>query len=381
MAPDHFDVTIVGAGVVGLALAQRLSRAKFLANRSVLLLDQERSFGQHISSRNSEVIHAGLYYPGDSLKASLCVRGKELLYEHCQQYNVPHRRLGKLIVAGPGETGELERLEKQGVANGVSDLTILDRRQLAARESAISGAAALLSPSSGIVDAHEYMVSLLHQAEVQGVLFAPRTRVLTVEPEPGRFKMLTCIGDAADQEFYRFSCSVLINCTGLDATHLARSIAGMDEALIPQLHLCKGDYFSYRGANPFSHLIYPVPEANAVGLGIHATLDMSGRLRFGPDTQFLDQVEYQVDPGKAEVFSDAIRRYFPAIKASDLSPDYSGIRPKLAGPGQPPADFLIQQAAEHRIPGLFQLVGIESPGLTASLAIAELVRDLVRDYL
>ena len=385
-AIDHFDVAIIGAGVVGLALAQRLSEDKFMANRRIVLLDQESSFGQHISSRNSEVIHAGIYYPSGTQKARLCVRGKELLYEHCQRYSVPHRRLGKLIVAGPGETGELERLENQGISNGVTDLVMLDRQALISRESAVAGAAALFSPSSGIVDAHDYMLSLLHLAEINGVLFAPRTQVLAIDSETDCFAVATRIGTGDDQDSYRFRCTVLINCAGLEATSLGRKIGGINEATLPRLYLCKGDYFSYQRSNPFKHLIYPVPEANTVGLGIHATLDMAGRLRFGPDTQYLDSIDldnidYQVDPGKAEAFSGAIRRYFPALDANHLSPDYAGIRPKLAGPGQAPADFLIQRTDQHGIPGLVQLFGIESPGLTASLAIAEEVRDSIRDYL
>jgi len=374
-------VAIVGAGVVGLAIAQRLSEGRQPIDRSVVLLEQESSCGQHISSRNSEVIHAGLYYPNDSLKARLCVRGKELLYEYCQRYEVPHRRLGKLIIAGPDEAGELERLQRQGMANGVTDLELLGPQQLRARESAVQGAAALLSPSSGIIDAHEYMVSLLRLAQMQGVQFAPRTQVLEIESGSDRFVVATCTGGESNRERFLFSCSVVINCAGLEATSLATTVAGIDAAVIPELHLCKGDYFSYRRSNPFNHLIYPVPEANTVGLGIHATLDLAGRLRFGPDTQYLDKVDYQVDPEKAELFTEAIRRYFPTINAADLIPDYAGIRPKLAGPGQPPADFLIQQADQHGVPGLVQLFGIESPGLTASLAIAEQIRDLVGDYL
>ena len=380
-ALDHFDVAIIGAGIIGLAIAQRVSEARFMANRSIVLLDQESSFGKHISSRNSEVIHAGLYYPDKSLKARLCVRGKELLYDHCRKYNVAHRRLGKLIVAGPAETGQLERLRNQGSSNGVDDLVMLDRQQLKSREHAVEGAAALFSPSSGIIDAHDYMLSLLRLAELRGVIFAPNTQVLTVESESDFFTVDTRLVNESDQHNYRLHCSVLINCAGLEATNLARQIDGINEAAIPALSLCKGDYFSYQGANPFTHLIYPVPESNTVGLGIHASLDMAGRLRFGPDTRYLDEVDYQVDPHKAEAFNQAIRRYFPAIDGSKLSPDYAGIRPKLSGPDQPPADFMIQQADQHGLPGLVQLFGIESPGLTASLAIADLVRDSIRDYL
>jgi L-2-hydroxyglutarate oxidase LhgO len=379
-ATDHFDIAIVGAGVIGLAIAQRLSAARHMANRSIVLLDQENSIGQHVSSRNSEVIHAGLYYPSGSLKADFCVRGKELLYAHCQRHRVPYRRLGKLVVAGPEETAELEKLQCQGNANGVMDLSILDRGALNRLENAVAGTAALFSPSSGIVDAHDFMLSLLHLAENNGVLFAPRTRVERIESEAEQFKVATLIGD--HQHSYHFCCSVLINCAGLEATRLAHRIDGINQTSIPELFLCKGDYFSFRGRNPFKHLVYPVPEANTAGLGIHATLDMAGRLRFGPDTQYVDKIDYQVDAAKAEAFSSAIQRYFPGIKAGDLNPDYAGIRPKLSGPGQPAADFLIQQADQHGVPGLVQLFGIESPGLTASLAVAEWIRDSVlRDLL
>ncbi|MBT8145259.1 MAG: NAD(P)/FAD-dependent oxidoreductase [Gammaproteobacteria bacterium] len=376
--PDHFDVAIIGAGVIGLAIAQRLSTADFMSNRSVLLLDQETSFGHHTSSRNSEVIHAGLYYPSGSMKAHLCVRGKELLYEHCQQFHVPHRQLGKLIVAGSAETGELERLMNQGNVNGVADLVILEGDELAALEPAVSGTAALFSPSSGIIDAHEFMVSLLRLAEDHGAVFAPRTRVVAVDTADGDFSVETQI---AGDTRYQFRCTSVINCAGLEATLLARKIDGVDEAVIPELHLCKGDYFSYQGASPFKHLIYPLPESNTVGLGIHATLDLAGRIRFGPDTTYLSDIDYRVRADKAAAFAEAISSYFPSIETSRLNPDYSGIRPKLAGPGESPADFMIQQVDQHGVPGLIQLFGIESPGLTASLAIAEQVRDSLQGWL
>ena len=372
---DQFDIAIVGAGVVGLAVAQRLSAAKSMARRSILLLDKESGIGQHISSRNSEVIHAGIYYPTGSLKANFCVRGKELLYEHCQRHGIPYRRLGKLVIASSEETGELERLKALGNANGVRDLSILDRIELISKEGAVTGSAALFSPSSGIVNAHEFMRSLLHLAENNGVLFAPRTEVSTVEPMNGQFNVSTLIGQ--QQEKYTFRCRMLINCAGLEAVRLARRVNGINQSSIPKLWLCKGDYFSYRGKTPFRHLVYPIPEINNAGLGVHATMDMANNLRFGPDTEFVDEIDYRVDVEKVERFCASIRRYFPTIKPGDLKPDYAGIRPKLSGPGDPASDFLIQQENTHGLPGLVQLIGIESPGLTASLAIAEWIRDLL----
>lgn len=379
---DHFDVAVVGAGVIGLAIAQRLSAAPFMRNRSLVLLEQESGFGQHTSSRSSEVIHAGIYYPSGSLKAALCVRGKELLYEHCRRYEIPHKRPGKLIVGNQGETDALERLLKQATANGVSDLQLLDGKSIREFEEQVIATLGLYSPSSGILDSHSYLMSLLHLAESQGVIYSPRTQVQVILNRGDESLVETRVSAAAGKgsEAYAFRAGVVICCTGLESVALASRIEGLNKTAIPRQYLCKGDYFSYAGRNPFKHLIYPLPEANTTGLGIHATLDMAGQLRFGPDTEYVDQVSYSIDPLKRERFAESIRRYFPALDATALNPDYAGIRPKLAGPGQAPADFLIQDAAGHGVPNLLQLFGIESPGLTASLAIGEKVTAMVRDY-
>lgn len=379
---DSFDVAVVGAGVIGLAIAQQLSAAPFMRGRSLVLLEQESGFGQHTSSRNSEVIHAGIYYPSGSLKALLCVRGKELLYEHCRRYDIPHKRVGKLIVGGQGEAEALERLLTQAASNGVSDLQLLEGKSIQELEAQVSGTLGLYSPSSGIINSHSYLTSLLHLAQSQGVVYSPRTQVQALFSRGNESlvetRIMTATGNVA--EAYVFRAGVVICCAGLEGAALASRIEGLNSGSIPRQYLCKGDYFSYAGRNPFRHLVYPLPESNTTGLGIHATLDMAGQLRFGPDTEYIDQVNYSIDPLKRERFAEAIRRYFPAVNATALNPDYAGIRPKLAGPGQPPADFVFQDAAGHGVPNLLQLFGIESPGLTASLAIGEKVTAIVRDY-
>ena len=380
---DKFDVCIAGAGVVGLAIAYQFACSPRYKNKSIVVLEQESGFGQHASSRNSEVIHAGIYYPEGSLKASLCVRGKELLYEHCRRYDIPHRRLGKLIVAQAGEESGLEALQSGAEANGVDDLRLIGQSALRVREPALSAACALLSPSTGIIDSHAFMQSLLHLAEQAGVQFAPYTCVRSVSTSSQGFVVDTRIsvgvgvGAGAGAEDYRFHSETFINCAGLEAQRLAARIDGVRAGSIPELHLCKGDYFIYRGSNPFSQLIYPLPETNTQGLGIHSTVDLGGRLRFGPDSQYVDTPDYQVDGGKATRFADAVKCYFPGVEVARLAPAYSGIRPKLAAEGEAAADFRIQAGDEHGVAGLIQLFGIESPGLTAGLAIGEYVCGLL----
>jgi L-2-hydroxyglutarate oxidase LhgO len=266
----------------------------------------------------------------------------------------------------------------------VTELCLLDQAEIKKLESSVSAVAALHSPVSGIIDSHAYMTSLLQQAETLGVVYAPRTRVEAIGNGGSGFVIDASIavrGQPGTREPYRFSAATVVNCTGLHATALAERISGVSAASIPRHHYCKGDYFSYLGRNPFQRLIYPMPEADSAGLGIHATLDLGGRVRFGPDTEYIEQAHYHIDPGKAVTFAARIRDYFPAIEAELLKPDYAGIRPKLTGPGEPAADFKIQDYREHGVPGLIQLFGIESPGLTASLAIAELVGQLAREEL
>lgn len=370
---DRFSVCIAGAGVIGLSIAYELSQSPRFSNGSIVILDQASSFGQQTSSRNSEVIHAGIYYPRDSLKARLCVRGKQLLYEYCDSYDIPFKRIGKCIISSDTESDSLEELKSRAEGNGVEDLVFWKQQRLQAEEPAVSARHALFSPSTGIVDSHSYMQSLLHQAEARGVLFAPLTRIETISRHNGGFELNTSIARGSVQESYSLGCEIFINCAGLQAQSLADCIQGVRPVQIPRLYPCKGDYFAYTGKNPFQHLIYPLPEANTQGLGVHSTTDMSGQCRFGPDTEYVDDIYYDVDASKVPAFAEAISSYFPAIDPARLTPSYSGIRPKLAGPGIAVADFVIQTPADNEEQGLFQFFGIESPGLTASLAIAEYI--------
>lgn len=368
---DSFDICIIGAGVIGLAVAYELAKKYKNEDISIVVLERESSFGQHTSSRNSEVIHAGIYYPTDSLKAKFCVTGKELLFSHCEQYDVPHRKTGKLIVAKNTEVAALEQLKKNAIANGVLDLQLLNRDQLQKLEPHVEADAALYSPSTGIIDSHSYMQSLLHLAENLGVLFSPYSRIEKVESNSDAFIMHCQLGENRSPEHYQFNCQQLINAAGLEAQSIAQSISTVPKNTIPKLHYCKGDYFDYKGRNPFSHLIYPIPETNTAGLGIHATMDMASQVKFGPDTEYIESINFEIDANKTKEFAKSISSYFPAIEPDDLKPAYSGIRPKLTGPGDAAADFEIQEKDVHGVPGLIQLFGIESPGLTASLAIAK----------
>lgn len=367
---DHFDSCIVGAGVVGLAIARRLA----LSGQSVVVIEKAPWYGSEISSRNSEVIHAGIYYPTGSLKAQLCVEGKEKLYQYCISHNIGHKKLGKLIVANSdAQAQDLAALKRKAEDNGVMDLQWVSTEQLRQWEPNVAGSAALLSPSTGIIDSHALMTSLVAEIESKQGILCLKTE----------FKRATCQG--SDQsggfivnvesvgEAYRFACTNLINCAGLGAQSVAANIQSSDAFDIPPLHHCKGCYFSLSGKSPFNRLIYPMPEANTTGLGVHATLDLSGQAKFGPDTEYLDGEDYQVPESRRSQFADAIKRYFPALDESRLTPAYAGIRPKIQGPGEPARDFIIQQSGA----GLIQLFGIESPGLTSSLAIADHVAKML----
>ncbi len=362
---DEIDCVVIGAGVIGLAVARALA----LCGREVVLLEATREIGSATSSRNSEVIHAGIYYPKDSLKARLCVEGRDRLYAFCASHGVPHRRLGKLIVAtADAQRAELEALAARAAANGVADLLPLERAGIAKREPAISAVAGLFSPSTGIIDSHGYMLALRGDAEAAGAMIAFDSPVLGGEAKPNG--ILLRVGGGAAIEIL---CRHLVNAAGLGAQAVARAIAGLDATLVPPLHYAKGNYFVLAGRTPFRHLIYPVPEP--AGLGIHVTLDMTGAARFGPDVQWIDRIDYAVDPGRAASFYAAIRRYWPGLPDGALLPGYAGIRPKLQPPGGAAEDFMIQGPAAHGVPGLVNLYGIESPGLTASLALADLVAD------
>ncbi|MCE9685019.1 NAD(P)/FAD-dependent oxidoreductase [Shewanella sp. AS16] len=363
---EHIDTLVIGAGVVGLAIAARLSHS-----RSVLVIEKERHFGEHSSSRNSEVIHAGLYYPTDSLKARLCVRGQALFYEHCEQFKVPHRRIGKLLLAqNADEAQQLDAIARQARCNGVEDLSFLSRSQIALRAPSLTAGYGLWSPSTGIVDSQQFLLSLLYILELNGGNYVPNTEFIAARADARGFVVtLNCGGLNSDGERLQLHCEQLINAGGLFAQKSAKGIEGLAEELIPELHFCRGQYFSYQGQHGFKHLIYPVPEQH--GLGIHATLDLAGGLKFGPDIKFIPALDYATDASAKGEFVKAIRRYWPALDETRLQPDYAGIRPKLQRHGV--QDFVIQDATRHGIEGLINLFGIESPGLTASLAIAEYV--------
>jgi len=362
----QFDVIIIGAGVIGLAIA----RAIALAGRSVLIVERRPQFGSETSARNSEVIHAGIYYPPGSAKARLCVAGKAMLYDFCAARGVPHRRCGKLIVAADeGQIGQLDQIRQQAAACEVEDLVPLASAEAARLEPDVTCAAALLSPSTGIIDSHAYMQALLGEAEAHGALLVTNTEVTAVRPN-GRAWSIWIAGEAEPVAAAR----TIINSAGLAASELAGRIEGFPVAHRPVTRLAKGCYFSYAGRTDFRHLIYPLPEPG--GLGTHLTLDMAGRARFGPDVEWVDVLDYSVDPGRRAGFAAAIRRYWPGVDADRLQPDYAGIRPKLSKPGEAAADFCISGPAEHGVAGIVNLFGIESPGLTASLAIADEVRGL-----
>jgi L-2-hydroxyglutarate oxidase LhgO len=359
---NEIDCVVVGAGVVGLAV----TRALALAGREAIVLEREALVGSHTSSRNSEVIHAGIYYPEGSAKARLCVRGKQLLYAYCAARGVPHRRLGKLIVAtGAGQRDQLAAIDKAARANGVADLVPLEAAELARLEPALRGVAGLLSPSTGIIDSHALMLSYQGEAEDHGATVAVRSRLLAARPERGGIALEVESGG----EILRLRTRLLVNAAGLFAGAVAASIEGLAPAHRRRVHFCKGTYFGVQGRVPFSRLIYPVPERD--GLGVHLTVDMAGRGRFGPDTQWVEAIDYALDPVRAESFYGAIRRYWPGLRDGALAPDYTGIRPKLHPEGGPATDFAIEGPEVHGIDGLVNLFGIESPGLTASLAIAE----------
>jgi L-2-hydroxyglutarate oxidase LhgO len=355
------DCVVIGAGVVGLAIARSLA----LAGRDVLVVESTEAIGTGTSSRNSEVIHGGIYYPAGSLKARLCVEGRHLLYRYCTEHAIPHKRLGKLIVAAtPDEATQLRQIAERAVANGVDDMQPLSAREAQDIEPALHCAAALLSPSTGIVDSHALMLAYQGDAENAGAqcVFHTPLESATVRPQGGFQLHLGGVDPMA------LSCNVLINASGLHAPTLARRIEGLDARHIPNEYLCKGSYFTLSGRAPFSHLIYPVPQH--AGLGVHLTLDMGAQAKFGPDTQWIEHENYDMDPTRADVFYDAVRSYWPALPDGALTPGYTGIRPKISGPNEPAADFVISGWRDHGVAGLVNLFGIESPGLTASLAIA-----------
>ena len=373
-AGDSIDICIVGAGVIGLALARELVRV--FPSRQIVVLEQHSHVGMETSSHNSEVIHAGIYYAPGSLKARCCVRGKELLYDYCNTLSIPYKRTGKLIVANRTEQSALEAILQRAHSNGVNTLQFIEKDQIAAMEPNVHADIALWSPETGIIDSHDYMQHLLREAQSGGVVLACRTKLLHSKVDKQHCSFELKLQSGAEELNMR--TRVLINCAGLHAVSVAGAIDGLDPASIPHIQFIKGSYMRLSGKSPFIHLIYPVPDPAYRGLGIHATLDLGGQCRFGPDIEAVDSLDLSVDPARIPLFEKEIRRYYPELDVQRLHTDYAGIRPRLITSNGEPADFLIQNEAKHRIKGLWQLFGMESPGLTASLAVAELVASEIR---
>lgn len=362
------DCLIVGGGVIGLACARALA----MDGRDVIVVERHDSVGTEISARNSEVIHAGIYYDTGSLKARLCVEGRHLLYDYCASHGIAHRRCGKLIVAtGVDQEPALEALLARAQANGVDDLEPLTAQAAQVLEPALQCSRALLSPSTGIVDSHAYMQALQGDAETHGAMIAFKTPFLRATKTGDGFDV-----ECGGAEPMRLAARSIVNAAGLGAQTVAHAIDCVPGDTIPRQFTAKGNYFLLHGKSPFSRLVYPIPEPG--GLGVHITLDLDGRARFGPDVEWVDTLNYEVDPKRGERFYASIRRYWPGLADAALVAAYSGIRPKISGPGEPAADFRIDGPDRHGVPGLVNLFGIESPGLTSSLAIARRVRDLLR---
>ena len=363
---DQVDCVVVGAGVVGLAVARALA----LAGREVLVLEACSAIGTQTSSRNSEVIHAGMYYATGSRKAQLCVRGNRLLYDYCAARGIAHQRCGKFIVAAhAGQLAQLEAIRARALANGVTDLVMLDRNQALAAEPALQCVGALYSPSTGIIDSHGLMLSLLADLEHAGGILALNSPLALVKYAHGAIELVAEDGTI-------LSARTVVNAAGLQAPALAARIDGLDPRHVPKAYFAKGNYFTLAVRSPFSHLIYPVPEA--AGLGVHLTLDLGGQARFGPDVQWVDAPDdTRVAPERGDAFYAEVRKYWPALPDGALQPAYAGIRPKINGPGEPTRDFCIQGPKEHGVAGLVNLFGIESPGLTSCLAIAEVVSEML----
>jgi L-2-hydroxyglutarate oxidase LhgO len=377
---EQVDCVVVGAGVVGLAVAREMA----LQGRETILLERESAFGTVSSARNSEVIHAGIYYPKDSLKAKLCVEGNRLLYEYCRTHQVATQPYGKLIVAADEtQMDDLQALLYKAQSNGVPRIKMISGAEATALEPNLQCVAAILSSSTGIVDSHGYMLSLLGGFEDAGGMIAYQSPLISAR----------CIGSNAEggyeldiggSDAIKIQTKMLINCAGISAPAIAQKIDGLKQEQIPKAYFAKGNYFSLSGKSPFSRLIYPIPEPG--GLGVHLTLDMGGQAKFGPDVEWLDidieeRIDYTVNPKRAEGFYAAIRRYWPGLQDSSLQPDYSGVRAKIVPPNTPAGDFLFDGYGNHGLHGLHNLYGFESPGLTASLAIAKHLQGLIKNSL
>lgn len=357
---ERVDCVVVGAGVVGLAVARRLA----MAGREVVVLDKEPMIGTETSSRNSEVIHAGIYYAQGSLKARLCIEGKEFLYRYCAARGVPHSRCGKLIVATSEEQlGALEKIRANALRIGMPDLEPWTAAQAIGLEPALSCTGALWSPTTGIIDSHGLMLAYQGDAERHGAMLAFNAPLERARVTPEGIAL-----EVGGDEPMGLMAGIVVNSAGLHAPGLARRIEGLPPGSVPGAWYCKGNYFSLAGRSPFSRPVYPVPEQ--AGLGVHVTVDMGGQCRFGPDTEWVDRLDYDVDPRRADVFYAEVRKYWPGLPDGALEPGYSGIRPKITPQGAPAADFVISGPEEHGVAGLVNLFGIESPGLTASWAVA-----------
>ena len=374
-ASDTLDCVVIGAGVVGLAVARALAQA----GREVVVLEAAEGIGTGTSSRNSEVIHAGIYYPAGSLKARACVQGRHALYRYLSERGLPHRRCGKLIVAtDESQIATLEGIRAKSLANGVEGpdaLQWLTADEAKALEPEVACVAALLSPSTGIVDSHALMLSLQGDAEHAGAVFAFHSTVRRAQVVEGGIELEVADATQPDAAPTRWRARHLVNSAGLHAPDVARSIEGLDRHHVPTAHYARGHYFTLSGRPRFSRLIYPVPQPG--GLGVHLTLDLAGQARFGPDVQWIDGIDYSVDPQRADAFYAEVRRYWPGLPDGALQPGYAGIRPKIGGPDRPNEDFRIDGPAQHGVPGLVNLFGIESPGLTACLALGDEVRNLL----
>jgi len=377
---EQVDCVVVGAGVVGLAVAREMA----LQGRETILLERESAFGTISSARNSEVIHAGIYYPKDSLKAKLCVEGNRLLYEYCRSHQVATQPYGKLIVASDEtQIDELQAILYKAQNNGVPEIKMISGDEAKALESNLRCVAAILSSTTGIVDSHGYMLSLLGGFEDAGGMVAYQSPLISAKP----------IGDNAKGGYQleiggtdgmQIQTKLLINCAGMSAPAIAQKIEGLKKDQIPKAYFAKGNYFSLSGKSPFRHLIYPIPEPG--GLGVHLTLDMGGQAKFGPDVEWLDidaeeQIDYTVNPKRGDDFYEAVRRYWPGLKDKSLQPDYSGVRAKIVPPNAPAGDFCFSGPQEHGLQGLYNLYGFESPGLTSSLAIAKYLEGLIKNSL
>jgi len=363
---DHVGTVVVGAGVVGLAAARALA----LRGHDVIVIERHSRVGEETSSRNSGVIHSGIYYPSGSLKARLCVRGRAMLYQYCMTRDIPHRRCGKLIVAQERQVSRLRALMEAGLRNGVSDLQWLDADEAREFEPEVRCSSAIWSPSTGILDVHGYMDALQADIDSFGGVVVFDTELESAAAVKGGFELATRSGGESSV----VRCRHLINAAGLSAPLLASRISGYPKTLLRTAFYAKGNYFSCRGPSPFRHLVYPLP--SEAGLGVHATLDLSGRTRFGPDVEWVSEFTYDVDQTRCASFYSAIREYWPGLPDDALQADYAGIRSKIAGPGAPAADFVVEGSDTHSVPGFVNLLGIESPGLTSALAMGEFIAEI-----